>query len=106
MIKCPRCHKEVSELDDKCKYCGLVFEDYEQEHQEEQQGQETVSYVSGYNIFLCILGILILIGAIIIGQEEVSLAIICLVSGMIFLVILNMLKNIIEELRILNSKIK
>lgn len=107
-MRCPRCKKEVSELDEKCKYCGLDFEQYEQKMKEiEKDNQEDYGgYVTGYNIFLWILAILIFIGGIIIGQEETSIMFTCWISGVVFLVIINMLKNIIEELRKLNEKIK
>ncbi len=107
MMKCPRCKKEVSELDEKCKYCGLDFEKYEQKAENEiEDPGENPGYVTGYNIVLWILGILIFIGGIVIGQEEISIMFTCWIAGIIFLLIINMLKNIIEELRILNSKIK
>lgn len=105
-MKCPRCKKQVSELDEKCQYCGLDFEKYEQKMKERAKTSKADSgYVTGYNVFLWILGILIFIGGIIIGQEETSIIFICWFSGIIFLVIMNMLKNIIEELRKLNDKI-
>lgn len=107
MMKCPRCKKEVSELDEKCKYCGLDFEKYEQKvKNEDDDSGENQGYVTGYNIFLWILAILIFIGGLVVGQEETSIMFICWIAGIIFLIIMNMLKNIIEELRILNSKIK
>lgn len=107
MMKCPRCKKEVSELDEKCKYCGLDFEKYEQKvKSEDEELEENQGYVTGYNVFLWILAILIFIGGIIVGQEETSIMFTCWITGIIFLVIMNMLKNIIEELRILNSKVK
>ena len=107
MMKCPRCKKEVSELDEKCKYCGLVFEDYEQkEKKTENDREENYSYVTGYNVIMWIFAIMIFVGGIIIGQGETGLIFACWIGGIIFLVIINMLKNIIEELRILNSKIK
>lgn len=106
-MKCPRCKKEVSELDEKCKYCGLIFEDYEQKEKEiENDREENYSYVTGYNAIMWIFAIIIFVGGIIIGQEETGLIFTCWIGGIIFLVIINMLKNIIEELRILNSKIK
>ena len=106
-MKCPRCKKEVSELDEKCKYCGLVFEDYEQEEQNSAEDkEENPSYVKGYNILMWIFAIIIFVGGIILGQEETALIFTCWIGGIIFLVIINMLKNIINELRILNSKMK
>lgn len=106
-MKCPRCKKEVSELDEKCKYCGLNFEKYEQKVKNEDDNlEEKQGYVTGYNIFLWILAILIFIGGLVAGQEETSIMFTCWIAGIVFLVIINMLKNIIEELRILNSKIK
>lgn len=107
MMKCPRCKKEVSELDEKCKYCGLDFEKYEQKvKNEDDDSGENQGYVTGYNIFLWILAILIFIGGLVVGQEETSIMFTCWIAGIIFLIIMYMLKNIIEELRILNSKIK
>ena len=107
MMRCPRCKKEVSELDEKCKYCGLDFEKYEQKlKNENDELEENQGYVTGYNVFLWILAILIFIGGIIVGQEETGIMFTCWITGAIFLVIMNMLKNIIEELRILNSKVK
>lgn len=109
MIRCPRCKKEVSELDEKCKYCGLVFDEYKPEETEQDSNgneESNYSYVAGYNLFLWIFATLIFVGGIIIGQEETSLMLICWIVGIIFLVIVNMLKNVVQELRILNSKIK
>lgn len=107
MIKCPRCKKEVSELDENCKYCGLDFEKFEQKAENEVEDlEENRGYVTGYNIILWILAILIFIGGIVVGQEETSIMFTCWIAGISFLLIINMLKNIIEELRILNSKIK
>lgn len=107
MMKCPGCKKEVSELDEKCKYCGLDFEKYDQKVKNEDDNlEENQGYVTGYNIFLWILAILIFIGGLVAGQEETSIMFTCWIAGIVFLVIINMLKNIIEELRILNSKIK
>lgn len=107
MMKCPRCKKEVSELDEKCKYCGLDFEKYEQKvKNEDSELEEDQGYVTGYNVFLWILAILTIIGGIIVGQGETAIMFTCWIAGIILLMIINMLKNIIEELRILNSKIK
>ena len=103
MIKCSKCGKSVSELDEKCKYCGVDFERFEQTNFQEKDEDTSEGYVTGYNVFICILGILIFVGGIIIGQEEINVMFISWISGGIFLVIINMLKNIIEELRILNS---
>ena len=107
MVKCPRCKKEVSELDEKCKYCGLDFEKYEQrvvKQEDTIEGNE--GYVTGYNVLLWIFAILIFIAGLIIGQGETNIIFTCWIAGVIFIIILNMLKNIIEELRILNSKVK
>lgn len=107
MLKCPRCKKEISELDEKCKYCGLDFANYEQEVQSQENSQEeNQGYVTGYNVFLAILTILLFIGGLIIGQEETNIMLTCWIAGLVLLVIVNMLKNIIEELRKLNEKIK
>lgn len=107
MMKCPRCKKEVWELDEKCKYCGLNFEKYEQETEDkEEYYQEENGYVTGYNVFLIVLGILIFLGGILFAQEEIDMMLLCWTGGIVFLVIINMLKNIVEELRKLNAKIK
>lgn len=107
MLTCPNCGKKVSELDEKCKYCGVDFEKYEKKVENQTEySEESQGYVTGYNIFLCIIAILIFVGGLIIGQSQSSIMFGCWIAGIIFLIILNMLKNIIKELRILNSKIK
>ena len=30
-MECPKCNKKVSELDEKCPYCGLDFKIYQKE---------------------------------------------------------------------------
>lgn len=107
MIKCPRCKREVSELDETCKYCGLKFSEFEERRSNREDNIESKpSYVTGYNIFMWIVAIIVFIAGIVVGQEETSVMFACWFSGIVFLVITNMLKNILEELRILNSKIK
>lgn len=107
MIKCPRCNREVSELDETCKYCGLKFSEYEErKSNRESNTDDKPSYVTGYNIFMWVVAIMIFIAGIVVGQEETTIMFTYWFSGIIFLVITNMLKNIVEELRILNSKIK
>ena len=31
IMECPKCNKKVSELDEKCPYCGLDFKIYQKE---------------------------------------------------------------------------
>lgn len=106
MTKCPNCGKQASELDEKCKYCGVNFEKFEEKKQEIESKENEYSYVTAYNAFICIAAIVIFVGGIMLGQEETSIMFTCWISGLIVLVIMNMLKNIIEELRKLNAKIK
>lgn len=104
MMKCPKCGATVSELDEKCKQCGVNFEKYEQSNRYKKNDEETVNgYVTGYNVFLGILGILIFIGGIILGQEDVTIMFVSWIGGAIFLVFMNMLKDILEELRKISS---
>ena len=90
MVKCPRCKKEISELDEKCKYCGLDFANYEQkmQSQENYEKEEEQGYVTGYNVFLAILAILLFIGGLIIGQEEINIMLTFWIAGIILLVIM------------------
>ena len=69
-----------------------------------------LDYVEGYRVTIWIMSAFIILGGIIVGIEKDSinygLVGICWASGGILILILNLLKDIINELRILNSKIK
>lgn len=107
MLKCPRCMKEISELDEKCKYCGLDFSKYEEKIQKQEISEdEKQGYVTGYNILLVILAVFLFIGGLVIGQEDTNIMLMSWGAGIVLLAIMNMLKNIIEELRKLNEKTK
>lgn len=103
MVKCPKCGKEVSELDKKCKYCGFVFG--ENDDNGENTDDENYSYVSGYNVFLFTLALFIFFGGIILGEDNTFLMFTVWISGIILLTFINLQKNILQELRKLNDKI-
>lgn len=42
-MECPKCNKKVSELDEKCPYCGLDFKIYQKEKNIKKE-----NYESGY----------------------------------------------------------
>lgn len=71
---------------------------------------EELDFVENYRVIIWIMSALIIIGGIAVGIETNSinygLVAICWISGGILILILNLLKDIINELRILNSKIK
>lgn len=55
-MKCPKCNKEVSELEEKCTSCGLDFEEYEnqletEENKEFERNQNIIFKISnGHSI--------------------------------------------------------
>lgn len=74
-------------------------------NKEEENYDESYAYVSGYNVFLVILALFFIFGGIFVGQESTVLMVSVWFSGIVLIVIINLLKNILEELRILNDKI-
>lgn len=106
MLKCPKCGKEVSELDEKCKNCGIKFEDYEKERPKINNETNSETYTQKYSLFIIALLIIILIAGIIAGQEESVMMWYVWGAGIIFVVIVNMIRCILDELRRLNAKIK
>lgn len=106
MIRCPRCKKEVSELDEKCKYCGLDFSRYEEAKLKRESKNIEENYVTGYNVFIIILVIVLFFGGIFIAQDNTNILLTLWGVGIVSIVIVNMLKDIINELRKMNAKIK
>lgn len=55
MVKCPVCQKEISELDEKCPYCHIIFDDMISENIQEEriiqeiQTEENAEYKSRNN---------------------------------------------------------
>lgn len=106
-MRCPRCEKENNENQEICQYCGYNLKEYKERVRLRKENMNTTNgFATGYNVFIGILAILIFIGGIIVGQNETYIMFACWILGIIFLVIINMLKNIIEELRKISAKIK
>ena len=104
-IKCPICGKEVSELDDKCPYCGLYFDDFEE--QKIDNMEDTTNKI----ILLKIINYIQLIGFIILGiinfnSENILLGIIYIVIGLVLFAFIKGFSDIIDLLDSINNKIQ
>lgn len=84
-----------------------------QEGGDNMEKKEKKNYVEAYNTIILIISTVVLLGGIAIGTvvqgvESNSInflvVIIAWISGGVFILILNILKDILNELRILNSK--
>ena len=87
----------------------------EKDIKENNKKSKEVDYVEGYRTIIWIIAVMIILGGIFIGILEqgteansinYGLVAVCWGTGGILILILNLLKDIINELRILNSKIK
>lgn len=106
-MKCPKCNKEVSELEEKCTSCGLNFEEYES--QKETEGNENSEYVDKTVFLRFIMGIQIIgciIGAIVLwSNEETGLGFIVLFGGLIAAAFTKGFTDIIDLLDNINNKL-
>lgn len=104
-MKCPNCEKEVSELDEKCPACGLIFDEYEQKNKESDTGKKSKT------LLLRFINAIQLIGCIIIAfvfwkDEEILKGFAFLFSGIIlfafikgFIDVIDLLDNIYKGLK-------
>lgn len=60
---------------------------------------ENRDYVSMYRWILIVFAFLFFVGGIFLGLENISIMFSCWIGGTIFLVFMNMIKDILEELR-------
>lgn len=71
---------------------------------------ENKDYVSMYRGITIVFGVLFFIGGILLGQENILVMFGCWISGFVFLFLINLLKDILQELRnisyIMNEKEK
>ncbi len=106
-MKCPKCNKEISELDEKCAYCGMNFEEYEsqkeiEENEEFEYGNKTVflRFVMGIQLIGCIIGAIALW-----SNEEIGLGFIVLFGGIIAAAFIKGFTDIIDLLDNINNKL-
>lgn len=105
-MECPKCKKEVNELDETCPKCGLVFEEYE----DEKKNNEETDMLGDKTAFLKFINVLQLIGFIIMmiiqmNNEEQIQGIISLVTGIVLFAFIKGFTNIIDLLDEINRKI-
>lgn len=60
-------------------------------------------YISNYRWIIIIFGFLIFVGGIFLGQKDVTMMFVSWIVGAVFLVFMNMIKDILEELRKISS---
>lgn len=109
MMKCPKCKKEVSELDEKCKYCGIDFEKYEQEEAQEEIQEEIaednktflIKIINTIQVIACII-----ISIVFFSDENIIEGIIILIISFVIFTFIKGFQNIIELLDNINRKIK
>lgn len=106
-MKCPKCNKEVSELEEKCAFCGLDFEEYE--NQQKTEENENSEYGSK-TIILKFLTTIQLIGCLICAiilwsNEEIGLGFIALIGGIIASAFIKGFTDIIDLLDEINNKL-
>lgn len=106
-MKCPKCNKEVSELEEKCTSCGLNFEEHEnqketKENEEFEYGNKTVflRFVIGIQLIACIIGAIVLW-----SNEETGLGFIVLFGGIIAAAFLKGFTDIIDLLDNINNRL-
>lgn len=102
-MKCPKCNKEISELDEKCSRCGINLEEYEcQEETEIEQESKTalIKFINIIQILGCIIGAIILW-----SNEELGIGFIILVIGVIAFAFIKGFQDIIDLLDNINNKI-
>ena len=105
-MKCPRCKNNVSELDETCPRCGLIFDEYEETEQKVQEDDEEKSKT----ILLKIINIIQLIGCIIFAivywsNEEILIGFVFLFGGIILYAFIKGFTNIIDLLDDINYKL-
>ena len=107
-MRCPKCNKEVSELDEKCTSCGLSFEEYESQKEAEENEKKEVG---DKTILLRIIIAIQLIGCFIAAMafwsdEEIGLGFIVLFGGIVLSAFIKGFIDIIDLLDNINNKIK
>ena len=106
-MKCPKCNKEVSELEDKCTSCGLNFEEYESQKEAEENEKKEAG---NKTIVLRVIMAIQLIGCFIVAMsfwsgEEIALGFIVLFGGIILSAFTKGFIDIIDLLDNINNKI-
>lgn len=105
-MECPKCNKKVSELDEKCPYCGLDFEIYEKEKNIKKE-----NYESGYKtVALRLINAFQLICCIIIAfvnwsNEKIIAGFTFLFSGIVLFAFIKGFSDIIDLLDSINGKL-
>lgn len=103
-MKCPKCNKEVSELEEKCTFCGLNFEEYESQKENEnpEYADKTIflRFIIGVQVIGCIIGAIILW-----NNEETGLGFIVLFGGLIAAACTKGFTDIIDLLDNINNKL-
>lgn len=108
-MECPKCKKEVNELDETYPRCGLVFEEYENELKEKKKNEET-DMPGDKTAFLKFINVLQLIGFIIMmfiqmNNEEQLKGMISIATGIVLFAFIKGFINIIDLLDEINRKI-
>ena len=105
-MKCPNCNQETSELEEKCKNCGINFEEYEKTHKEKNENEFEYG---GKTVFLNFINVVQLIGFIIIAiisynKGEIGFAVLYIIIGTITFAFIKGFANIIDLLDSINQK--
>lgn len=77
---CPNCKSKISDFDEKCPVCGLIFNDYESEKKIEENNKSSTSITIAKRI---IVGLLIIITIFMLFNEFFYLAIISIALSII-----------------------
>ena len=105
IMRCPKCNKKISELDEKCPYCGISFEDYEQQNPIEYETEENKT------IFLKVINyiqlvIFIITGIINLSSGQMAIGSICIATGLVIFAFIKGFTDIIDLLNSINEKLK
>lgn len=49
-MECPKCGNKVKELDETCPKCGLVFDEYQESEQEDNEEKSKTALLKSINI--------------------------------------------------------
>lgn len=103
---CPKCNAKISELDEECHNCGLIFEEYEKDQKKEKKGMEEETKTKG----LLFISVVQLVGSIILalktlGDEKSFEAGLIFAGGIILFFFIKGFKDIIDLLDSINKKL-
>lgn len=105
-MKCPNCNKEVSELDEKCSKCGLVFDEYEEKNEsvetenERESKTSLLKFINTVQLIGCIIGTIYCW-----ANENVAFGFILLFGGIISYAFIHGFTDIIDLLDNINNKL-